>query len=296
MRTGGEWAAKVGKKTKNSYLCGRIQKRTMKRKSPYLFGKAGALRPLAAFLLLLSLLLPVSCAQGKVRNYRLQVVKDYPHDEQSYTQGLFFHEGGMYETTGQYGESSLRKVDLATGKALKRFDFDAKYFVEGSVVLDGNLYILTWKNKVAFVYDAATLAYKSTARYPREGWGLTTDGKSLIASDGSSRLYFMDGSFQVKKTVTVTMNGRNVNMLNELEWIDGKVWANVYLTDMIVIINPSSGAVEATVDCTGLLPARLRDARTDVLNGIAFDPVSKKIYLTGKYWKKLYEVELVEKK
>ena len=236
-----------------------------------------------------------ACADGKVRQYKLQVVKDYLHDTQSYTQGIFFDGGHFYESTGQYGESTFRIVDLTTGKALRKLDFGRKYFVEGSVILDGQLFILTWTNKVAFVYDAGTLEYKQAFSYPREGWGLTTDGKQLIASDGTARLYFMDKQFGVQRTVTVKLNGRPVNMLNELEYIDGKVWANVYTSDMILIIDPKSGNVEATVDCTGLLPRQLRDNRTDVLNGIAYDPATKKTYLTGKYWPRLYEVKLVEK-
>ena len=248
-------------------------------------------------LLVFSLMLLIlgACADGKVRQYKLQVVKDYPHDTQSYTQGLFFDGGKFYESTGQYGESTFRIVDLATGKAQRKLDFGKKYFVEGSVILGGDLFILTWTNKVAFVYDAATLEYKQTYTYPREGWGLTTDGRQLIASDGSSRLYFMDTQFNVQRSVTVKLNGRAVNMLNELEYIDGKVWANVYTSDMILIIDPKNGEVEGTVDCTGLLPRSLRKPQTDVLNGIAFDPATKKTYLTGKYWPKLYEVRLVEK-
>ena len=237
-----------------------------------------------------------SCADAKVRQYKVKVVKEYPHDEMSYTQGLFFQGDKMVESTGQYGESTLRLVDLGTGKAVKKLDFDRKYFIEGSVELDGKIYILTWQNKVAFIYDARTFEYKQTFSYPREGWGLTTDGKNLIASDGTSRLYWLDGQFKQQKVVTVKLNGRPVNQLNELEWIDGKIWANVYMTDMILIINPETGNVEATVDCTGLLPRHLRDQYTDVLNGIAYNPETKKIFLTGKYWKRLYEVELVEKK
>ena len=236
-----------------------------------------------------------SCADAKVRQYKVQVVKEYVHDETSFTQGLFFLDGEMIETTGQYGESTLRKVDLATGKALKRFDFDKKYFLEGSVELNDNIFILTWLNKVAFVYDAKTFAYRSTWSYPHEGWGLTTDGKNLIASDGSARLYFMDERLRQLKVLTVKMNGRPVQMLNELEWIDGKIWANVYMTDMIVIINPADGTVEGIVDCSGLLPKSLRDENTDVLNGIAYNPEDGRIYLTGKCWKRLYEVRLVEK-
>ena len=245
--------------------------------------------------ILAAALLCCAC-ETKVKEYKVKVVKEYPHDTNSYTQGLFFHGGDLYESTGQYGSSTFRKVDLATGEALEKLDFNRKYFVEGSVVLGDNLYILTWESRVAFIYDAATLEYKSTYTYPREGWGLTTDGKQLIASDGSARLYFLDGEYRLQRSVEVLLDGRPVRYLNELEYIDGRIWANVYTTDLIVIINPATGAVEATVDCTGLLPAQLRDRRTDVLNGIAFDPVSRKTYLTGKYWKRLYEIELVEKK
>ncbi|MBP3270548.1 MAG: glutaminyl-peptide cyclotransferase [Bacteroidales bacterium] len=247
-------------------------------------------------IILTTLALVSSSCEAKVRQYKIKVVKEYPHDEMSYTQGLFFQGDKMIETTGQYGESTLRLVDPATGKAVKKFNFDRKYFIEGSVELDGNIYILTWQNKVAFIYDSKTLEYKQTYTYPRDGWGLTTDGTNLIASDGTARLYFMDTQFRHQKSLVVKLNGRPVNQLNELEWIDGKIWANVYLTDMILIINPKSGEVEATVDCSGLLPKHLRDQYTDVLNGIAYNPATKKIYLTGKYWKRLYEVELVEKK
>lgn len=233
--------------------------------------------------------------QGKPKEYGIKVVKEYPHDETSYTQGLFFQGDHLIETTGQKGESTLRKVDLATGKALKRFDFDRKYFLEGSVELNGKIFILTWLNKVAFIYDASSLEYLQTFSYPREGWGLTTDGTQLIASDGSSKLFFMDERFQLKKTLQVRLDGKPLRALNELEWIGGKVWANVYLTDMIVVIDPQTGNVEAKIDCTGLLPEALRDEYTDVLNGIAFNPADGKLYLTGKYWKRLYEVELVER-
>ena len=239
------------------------------------------------------LLLPVSCG-AKVRNYRPQVVASYPHDESSYTQGLFFHDGKVYESTGQYGESTMRIVDPVTGKALKRLDFDRKYFVEGSVILDGKLYILTWTNKLVFVYDAATLAYEKTLAYPREGWGLTTDGRQLIASDGSSRLYFMDTALKVQRTVTVRLNDRPIRYLNELEYIDGRIWANVYTSDLILVIDPSDGRVEATVDCTGLLSKPYQTRKADVLNGIAYNPADKKIYLTGKYWKRLFEITLKE--
>lgn len=235
-----------------------------------------------------------SCVNAKVRQYKAQVVAEYPHDRTSYTQGLFFYDGQMYESTGLNGRSTFRKVDIRTGKALYRLNFDRRYFLEGSVEKDGNVYMLTWQNNVAFVYDAKTLKYKKSYSYPREGWGLTTDGKSLIASDGSANLYILDDDFRTARKMTVRLNGRPVNDLNELEYIDGKIWANVYLTDLIVIVNPADGNVEATVDCSGLLPSRLRYDDTDVLNGIAYNPQNGKIYLTGKNWCRLYEIKLAE--
>lgn len=236
------------------------------------------------------------CADAKVKFYELEVVAEYPHDTGSYTQGLFFRDGQMYESTGQHGKSTFRKVDLETGKALEKLEFDRKYFVEGSSVLDGELFILTWESRVAFIYDAATMAYKATWKYPREGWGLTTDGKQLIASDGSSYLYFMDSRFNVSRKIQVKFEGKPVTLLNELEWIDGKIWANVYMSDEIVIVDPKSGKVDGVVDGSGLLPRQLRGPSTDVLNGIALDDATGKIYLTGKNWPRLYEIRLAEKK
>lgn len=236
----------------------------------------------------------LSCS-AKVERYKIEVVKTYPHDTGSYTQGLFWHDGSLYESTGLNGKSTFRKVDLQSGQALNKLPFNRKYFVEGSVILGDKLYILTWTNKVIFIYDAATLEYRSTYSYPREGWGLTTDGKSLISSDGSSRIYFLTPELKFERSINVTLNGRAVRYLNELEWIDGRIWANVYTTDTIVIINPDTGIVEATVDCEGLLPERLRTSDTDVLNGIAVDSEGR-IFLTGKNWPELYEVKLVGEK
>lgn len=236
----------------------------------------------------------LSCS-AKVERYKIEVVKAYPHDTESYTQGLFWHDGSLYESTGLNGKSTFRKVDLQSGKALTKLPFNKKYFVEGSVILGDKLYILTWTNKVIFIYDADTLEYRSTYSYPREGWGLTTDGKSLISSDGSSRIYFLTPELKFERSINVTLNGRAVRYLNELEWIDGRIWANVYTSDTIVIINPDTGVVEATVDCEGLLPERLRTSDTDVLNGIAVDSEGR-IFLTGKNWPELYEVKLVGEK
>jgi glutamine cyclotransferase len=246
------------------------------------------------WLLIAGVLLAGACSQAQVKQYGIKVVKEYPHRTDAYTQGLFFQDGILWETTGQYGESTIRTVDLASGEPTQLKKLNAKYFGEGSVILDGVLYVLTWTNKVAFKYDAATLTYQKTLSYPREGWGITTDGKQLIASDGSANLFFLDKDLKLLKRQPVTMNGRPLRYLNELEWIDGKIWANVYTTDTIVIINPADGKVEAAIDCSGLLPRKLRKKDTDVLNGIALDAEGR-IYLTGKKWPRLYQVELVKK-
>lgn len=237
-----------------------------------------------------------SCAEAGVKEYKVEVVAEYPHDVEAYTQGLFFQDAQMYESTGLHGKSTFRKVDFTTGEVLQKLDFNEKYFIEGSVMFKDNLYVLTWETRTAFVYDAKTLEFKTSWKYPREGWGITTDGKQLIASDGSSMLYFMDENFKVERKVVVKYEERPIRWLNELEYINGRIWANVYTSDDIVIINPKDGSVEGLIDCRGLLPDNLHTQDTDVLNGIAYDPSAKKIYLTGKNWPKLYEVRLVEKK
>lgn len=240
---------------------------------------------------LIGIICLMSCS-AQVKDCSVKVVNTYSHDTGAYTQGLFFNDGQLYESTGQWGESSFRVVDLQTGKPSRKLSFDRKYFAEGSVMLDGNLYILTWTNKVAFVYDAATLEYRQTYSYPMEGWGLTTDGRSLIASDGSDRLFFLSPDLKLEKVVRVTLDGKPLRYLNELEWIDGKIWANVYLTDMIVIVNPANGKVESRIDCSSVFPKSRRTPDMDVLNGIAHDDSTGKIYITGKYWPFLFEVEV----
>ena len=249
-----------------------------------------------AILLFLSIAFSCSsCAQEPAR-YGIKVTDSYTHDRSAYTQGLFFYRDTLYESCGQYGESSFRKVNLADGRVLRRLNFDSEYFVEGSVVLDGRLYVLTWQEHKCFVYDASSWKYLGELYNFTEGWGLTTDGESLIMSDGSSMLYFLDPmTFLVRKKTEVKLGDKSVRFLNELEYIDGRVWANVYGSDQIVIINPDNGRVEGVVDCRNLLSRSLRTQTTDVLNGIAYNPSDGSIYLTGKFWPRLYRIELVEK-
>lgn len=248
-------------------------------------------------------------AQAKVTDYTVRVLQKYPHDSKAYTQGLFFHNGTMYETTGLKGQSSVRIVDYKTGKVTKKVAMPSYCFGEGSCIVDGRMTVLTWQNSIAFEYDPVSLDCKKKMAYPREGWGLTAIPESqrpkyskavMVASDGSSHLYFLNGNMKTLKTVNVTFNGRSLALLNELEWIDGKIWANVYTSDVIVIINPSTGVVEGKIDCSNLIPAKNRTASMDVLNGIAFLPSSSQggrgsIFLTGKKWPWLFRVELVRR-
>lgn len=247
-----------------------------------------AFKEIALFIIALFVCVP---SFAKVHSYSLEVVKVYPHDDKAFTQGLFWHNGRLIETTGMYGESSIREVDLQTGECIIKHEFDRKYFAEGSCVLGDKLYVLTWTNKVMFICDPVTLERKKTFSYAREGWGITTDGESLIASDGSHRLYFMDGNMKVKYALNVTFNGRQLRNLNELEWINGKIWANIYETDSIVIIDPKSGEVEGLVDCSELFNHEMRAPEADVLNGIAVSDDGR-IFVTGKYWPSLFEVRL----
>ena len=254
---------------------------------------------IAFAVLSLMLLLPFPgsrAADGKkkdVKYYKVEVIGSYPHDASAYTQGLFFDNGILYESSGQYGESSLRRVDLNTGSTLLRVDPGSAVFAEGSVSMDGLVYLLSWREQTCFVYDIETFNLLSSFSYYGEGWGLTTDGKSLIMSDGSSTLVYRDPmTFVERRRVTVTFDGKPVPYLNELEYIDGKIWANVYGLDYIIIIDGESGVVEGRIDCRDLLEKRYRGKGEDVLNGIAYNPVDGSVYLTGKYWPRMYKVRL----
>jgi glutamine cyclotransferase len=214
-------------------------------------------------------------------------------DPSAFTQGLSVHEGQLYEGTGLYGASSIRKVDLETGRVERQRPLDARYFGEGIAILGGELFQLTWQNGVGVVYDVDTFEVKRTFRYEGEGWGLTHDGRHLIMSDGSATIRYLDPqSFEVVRRLEVRDRERPVDRLNELEYIDGEIWANIWYDDRIVRIDPSDGAVLGYVDLARLYPRRQR--ADDVLNGIAYDADAKRLFVTGKNWPQLYEIRLVK--
>ena len=226
--------------------------------------------------------------------YTFRVKNVYPHSTESYTQGLQYVDGVMWEGTGEWGESKLQKIDLASGAVETLVSLPRSEFGEGITVLGDKVYQLTWTNGVAHVYNLQGKKMKDF-RYAGEGWGLTTDGESLYMSNGTSDIYKLNPeTFKRERKITVTLRGEVVDFINELEWIDGKIWANVYTTDYIMIINPQTGAVEGVVDCANLLPESDYSEKTDVLNGIAYDGVGKRIFLTGKRWNKLFEVEIIK--
>lgn len=220
-----------------------------------------------------------------------RVVAEWPHDPQAFTQGLIFDRGQFLESTGQYGASELRRVELESGRVLARVPLGADLFGEGLALAGDRLIQLTWQEGRALVYDAASFAPITEWRYPGEGWGLTYDGRRLVMSDGGDTLTFRDPrTFAPLGRLPVTLDGAPLPALNELEWAEGAIWANVWQTDRIVRIDPDSGRVTAVVDASGLFPPEQRSG-ADVLNGIAYDAHSKRFYLTGKLWPKVFEVE-----
>lgn len=236
------------------------------------------------------------CNGQTVSTSNVRIVKSYVHDAKAFTQGLIVDQGRLLEGTGRNGESELRLVELDTGKVLDRKILDRRVFGEGIAVANGELFQISWRNKIAFIYDAKTLEYKRRARYSGEGWGLTFDGKHLIMSDGSSVLRFYDPeTFKLAKRVSVLQDRRRVSDLNELEFVEGEVWANIWHTDHIARIDPESGQVTGWIDISNLKPSTLRYNREAVANGIAYDAQTKKLYMTGKNWPVLYEVELISR-
>lgn len=270
-----------------------------------LIGMVGVL--LSVFVILVLTIALPAFAKTRVPVDSYEVVATYPHDTDAFTQGLIYVDLGgdigsaFFESTGRYGHSTLRLVDLESGKVLRNAKLSKDFFAEGLTGMNGKLYQLTWQSGKAFVYDANTFEFlkqfdlplDERTRRPIEGWGLTNDGKSLIISDGSYRLRFVDPeTFRVTETVEVRDELRPIMKLNELEFMHNEVWANVWGADSIVRINPKTGEVRGYVDLKGLYPARKRRNREAVLNGIAFDPKAKRIFVTGKLWPQVYEIRV----
>jgi glutaminyl-peptide cyclotransferase len=223
------------------------------------------------------------------------VVRALPHDTSAFTQGLEYLDGFLYEGTGLNGRSSIRKVKLETGEVLQHREVPSEYFGEGLTIWRSELFQLTWQSGVALVYDRQTFEPRKTFKYPGEGWGLTHDASGLIMSDGTESLRFLDpATFGERKRVKVTALGVPVPSLNELEYVKGEIFANVWQTDYIARVDPATGQVKGWIDLRGLLSSRERDA-TDVLNGIAYDAAGDRLFVTGKLWPKLFEIRLVPK-
>ncbi len=246
------------------------------------------------FILLALLALPACSGPGEAQSYTYEVVNAYPHDMTAFTQGLVYDDGFLYEGTGLEGRSSLRKVELSTGKVLQIVNLPDDVFGEGITILDDRIIQLTWKSKTGFVYDRNSFAMVGEFAYATEGWGLTNDGEQLIMSDGTAMLYFLNPqTFALTGSIEVSYKGTPVTKLNELEYVKGEVYANVWQTDRIARVSPKTGEVAGWVDLSGLLARENYQGNADVLNGIAFDAKSERLFVTGKLWPKVYEIRLV---
>jgi glutamine cyclotransferase len=228
--------------------------------------------------------------------YSYRVINMYTHDITAYTQGLLYHDGYFYESTGREGESTLRKVEIETGNVLKIHNLESKFFGEGLVLHEGWLYQLTWTSNLGFVYDIQSFEEIKRIHYTTQGWGLASNGEKLIMSDGTNKLYFMEPEyFTVVSSIEVYDDKSQVWQLNELEYINGEIWANIYTTDRIARIDPSTGKVLAYIDLTGILPAKDHHPELAELNGIAWDSDNNRIFITGKNWPRLFEIDLVKR-
>jgi glutamine cyclotransferase len=244
----------------------------------------------------ISLLLAVALARAAAPEYGYQVVHVYPHDRTAFTQGLEYRGGFLYEGTGLEGRSSLRKVKLETGEVLQKIDLSPQLFGEGITVINQHIIELTWKHQLGFVYDQSSFKRLRTFNYPGEGWGLTNDGSQIYMSDGSSQIRVWDATtFQEKKRLKIHDGARAIEELNELEWVHGEIYANVWQTDRIARISPVDGSVVGWIDLAGILPTADRGG-VDVLNGIAYDSLGDRLFVTGKLWPKLFEIKLVPKR
>lgn len=226
--------------------------------------------------------------------FTVRVLAEYPHDRGAFTQGLVMDGDTLFEGTGLFGESTLRRVDLDTGSVLQMTNLRDEFFGEGVTTFGDRIIQLTWLSNTGFVYDKTSFELLETFFYPTEGWGITHDGAKLIMSDGTAAIHFLDPvSFENLGSISVFDENGPVVRLNELEYIDGEIWANVWLTDVIVIINPETGEVTASIDLSGLLSPEDLSEPVNVLNGIAFDALNDRVIVTGKLWPKIFEIELV---
>ena len=229
------------------------------------------------------------------KKYGYKVIHTYPHDRNAFTQGLFFDNGELFEGTGQESGSTLREVELETGKVIRQQNLDESLFGEGIALYRDRIYQVTWRSKVGFVYNKSDFKLINKISYSTEGWGLTTMNDKIVMSDGSNVLYFYEPDmFTVISKVEVYDNEKKRDSLNELEYINGEIWANIWVNDHIARIDPATGKVLGYIDLKGILPASDRDAETDVLNGIAYDDKGKRIFVTGKKWPKLFEIKVTE--
>ena len=236
-----------------------------------------------------------SSGEAPVRNYTYEVVNTYPHDSGAYTQGLMIEGETYFEGTGLRGRSSLRKVDLQTGSVEQIHHLSSSIFGEGIVVYDNKILQLSWTSRIGFIYNKDTFEQLRSVTYPTEGWGITYDGTQFIISDGTANLYFRDKiTFEEIDRVTVRDDQGTVTRLNELEYVKGEIYANVWQTDRIARINPANGRVVGWIDLAGLLPPEDHSSTVDVLNGIAYDSVKNRLFVTGKLWPKLFEIKLIE--
>ncbi|MFC2056923.1 glutaminyl-peptide cyclotransferase [Chloroflexota bacterium] len=231
-----------------------------------------------------------------VPTYTFTILDSYIHDRDAFTQGLAFENGALYEGTGLHGKSSLRRVDLKTGNVLQVYTLPYEYFGEGITIFRDTVIQLTQRSKKGFVYDKNSFDVLREFTYETEGWGITHDGKRLIMSDGTSTLYFLDAdTFEIIDHIQVHGNNKPINNLNELEFIDGQIYANIWLTENIAIIDPQDGRVTGWIDLSGILPPQSDGKPVDVLNGIAYDAANGRLFVTGKLWPQLFEIELMTK-
>lgn len=261
-------------------------------------------RPLAGFLGVFLLLLFIhgclfypNAESESIPIFQYEIVNHFPHDPNAFTQGLVWKDGFLYEGTGLYGQSSLRKVDLETGVPLEQYDLSDNFFGEGITIFQDRIYQLTWRENIGFIYDLKTFQLLETFSYPYEGWGITHNHEQLIISDGTSILHFLDPfTLEEVKQIEVFENQTAINFMNELEYVQDKIYANIWQTDRIAIIEPETGKITSWLDLSGILDTANLVQKIDVLNGIAYEPEKDRLFVTGKLWPKIFQIKIIDHK